>query len=185
MIFSTDEQKEVFKLIRQTIEKRLFGSSDLKPSVNNIDGLREYRGAFVTIKINKKLRGCIGNVFPDEPLVELLKDLAISTAFRDPRFSPLKADEYEEINVEISILTKPRSISDINEIEVGRHGLIVSKGYRKGLLLPQVPTEHNWNREKFLSHTCMKASLPSNAWKTDDLKIEVFEAEVFNERDLR
>ena len=105
--------------------------------------------------------------------------MAISAAFQDPRFEPMSAKELEDLDIEISVLTPMKPVTDINEIEVGKHGLMIVKDYYSGLLLPQVATEYGWDRETFLEHTCMKAGLPVNAWKDSDTKIYAFSADVF------
>jgi AmmeMemoRadiSam system protein A len=184
MQISIEAKKNFFYLIRETIEKKLFGKS--KYSVELSEPIFDEKlGAFITIKIRKRLRGCIGTVLSDEPLRKTIPNLAISSAFKDPRFDSLSKEEYLKINIEISLLSSPRKISNYNEIKVGEHGLIISKGHKKGLLLPQVATEHKWDKETFLSHTCQKANLPKDEWKNNsDLQIEVFEAIIFNESEI-
>ena len=105
--------------------------------------------------------------------------MAISAAFQDPRFEPLSEKELADLDIEISVLTPMKQITDINEIEIGKHGLMIVKDYFSGLLLPQVATEFGWDKEKFLEHTCMKAGLPQNAWKDSAAKIYAFSADVF------
>jgi AmmeMemoRadiSam system protein A len=139
------------------------------------------RGAFVTIHHDGELRGCLGRIESIEPLGETVAELAASVADSDPRFSPVTAAELDGIDIEISVLTPEREIHSIAEIEVGRHGVIVEQGYRRGLLLPQVATEQRWNRETFVAHTCRKAALPPDAWR-QNARIFVFEAQVFGER---
>jgi AmmeMemoRadiSam system protein A len=141
-------------------------------------------GAFVSLHIHSKLRGCIGYIQAVKPLLDTIKEMAIAAAFHDPRFSPLTESELEHIDIEISVLSPMRKIDDINEITVGLHGIMVRRGMYSGLLLPQVATQYGWNREEFLSHTCQKAGLPSNCWKLNDIEIEVFSAIVFNEQEL-
>lgn len=145
---------------------------------------KEKRGAFVTLHINGRLRGCIGYIAGIKPIPETIIDMAIASAFKDPRFPPLKREEFEKIDIEISVLTPIERVNNIDEIQVGRDGLIISNGYRQGLLLPQVATEYGWNREQFLEHTCYKAGLPGDAWKWKDTKIEKFSAQVFGEKEL-
>jgi AmmeMemoRadiSam system protein A len=107
--------------------------------------------------------------------------MAVSAAVEDPRFPAVTAQELPGLRVEISALTVPEPVPDVNMIEIGRHGLIISRGYRKGLLLPQVAPEWGWDRTQFLEHTCLKAGLPPGAWKDEDTRIEWFEAEVWGE----
>jgi AmmeMemoRadiSam system protein A len=139
-------------------------------------------GAFVSIFWRGQLRGCLGRLSPDVALPPLVVRLAQTVADSDPRFDPVRPDELADITVEISVLTPECEIASVDEIEVGRHGLIIARGSRRGLLLPQVATEHGWDRETFLDHTCTKAGLPAVAWK-DGARIFVFEAIVFGERD--
>ena len=139
-------------------------------------------GAFVSIFWRGQLRGCLGRLAPDVALPSLVVRLAQTVADSDPRFDPVRPDELADITLEISVLTPECEITSVDEIEVGRHGLIIARGSRRGLLLPQVATEHGWDRETFLDHTCTKAGLPAGAWK-DGARICVFEAIVFGERD--
>jgi AmmeMemoRadiSam system protein A len=137
-------------------------------------------GAFVTIFHAGELRGCLGRVEPDTPLGDAVSHLACVVSDSDPRFAPVRPDELPDITIEISVLTPERELTDVAEIEVGRHGLIVEHGRHRGLLLPQVPVEHGWDREAFLEHTCLKAGLERHAWKRG-VRLYVFEAEVFGE----
>lgn len=137
-------------------------------------------GAFVTLRMKGGLRGCIGYPGPELPLIEVIERCAVSAAISDPRFPPVGPDEWNDIDVEVSVLGPIESVADIKEVVVGRHGLIVEFGSRRGLLLPQVATEWNWNAEQFASQTCIKAGLPENAWQKG-AKVFKFEAEVFGE----
>jgi len=120
-------------------------------------------------------------VAAQRPLLETVREAARAAAFHDPRFPPLRSSELPEIRLEISVLSRPRPVSDLGEIRVGRHGLIVRRGSRSGLLLPQVAEEYGWDRETFLSHTCVKAGLPEDSWREAGTEIEIFGAEVFGE----
>jgi uncharacterized protein len=146
--------------------------------------LGERRGAFVTLTIRGELRGCIGRIEADAELRELLPAVARSAAFADPRFPPLSRHEFSAVRIEVSLLTPPAP-ADPSAVEVGRHGVIVSSRGRRGLLLPQVPTEYGWTREEFLTHVCLKASLAPDAWRDEKTTLLVFEAEVFAEEDDR
>jgi len=117
------------------------------------------------------------------PLYAAVAEMAQAAAFEDPRFAPLSEEELPEVDIEISVLSPTREISDLEEIKVGEHGLIVQQGMRKGLLLPQVATEYNWDRTTFLRHTCLKAGLPADAYKDKDTTIKVFSAQVFGEKE--
>jgi AmmeMemoRadiSam system protein A len=142
--------------------------------------LREKRGAFVTLKVNGQLRGCIVYPLPIKPLYETIIDAAISAATQDFRFKSIELEELPKTGIEISVLSLPKPIKDTSEIEVGKHGIIVSKGLNKGLLLPQVPTEYGWDRETYLNHGCLKAGLEQDAWRKG-VHIEVFSAQVFSD----
>jgi len=147
--------------------------------------LKEKRGAFVTLKIGGELRGCIGYIIPVKPLYQTVRDVAESAALKDPRFSPVSARELPELEFEISALSPIRTVSNVDEIVVGRDGIIIKRGFYQGLLLPQVATEYGWSREEFLQHTCLKAGLPKDAWKQVGTDISVFSAEVFGEGDVK
>jgi AmmeMemoRadiSam system protein A len=178
----TDEEKRYLKdLVKLRIVQRL-KSQDRKetpapepPS----ERLKERFGVFVTLKIRGRLRGCIGHIVGDAPLCETVSRMALAAAFEDPRFSPLRLDEFEQLEIEISILSPLELCSDPARIVVGRHGLLLRKGGRSGLLLPQVPVEWGWSRETFLKQTCAKAGLPADAWRENETEIYWFEAEVF------
>ncbi len=178
-----DEQRNLLLLARKTIENRLFGQSQLNPNLN-YPVFRQIKGAFVTIHKKKYLRGCIGIIEALHPLQELIERLSISSAFQDPRFNSLSKEEYPDIEIEISVLSEAYNIQSVEEIVVGKHGLIISHQNKKGLLLPQVATDNHWDRETFLKHTCIKAHLPEDMWKKGAY-IEVFEAEVFGEDDFK
>jgi len=134
---------------------------------------------FVTVYKNGELRGCIGHVIARKPLIEAVSEMAEAAAFQDPRFTPVRRDELGDLKIEISVLTPLQKIQSPEEIEVGKHGLIIKQGGSMGLLLPQVATEYGWDRTAFLENTCRKAGLPRNAWKEKDAEIFVFSADVF------
>ena len=140
-------------------------------------------GAFVSLHKQGGLRGCIGTFIGLRPLVNTVQEMAISASLNDPRFPPVSEDELKEIDIEISVLSPLREIKDLSEIEVGRHGIYITRGYLSGVLLPQVATEYAWDRDTFLQHTCQKAGLPPDAWKQEGTKIEIFSAQVFGEKD--
>jgi len=180
----TKEQiKTIFSICRQSIESKLSEKYE-KTKVEDFPLLHEKRGVFVTLKINERLRGCIGNLFTEEELHVSLKDMARSSAFSDPRFSALTKDEYQNVDIEVSILSPMEKITNIDEIQIGTHGIVVSKGYNKAVFLPQVAVEQKWDRDEFLSNCCLKAYLPPNAYKDKDIIIEVFTADIFDEKEL-
>ena len=139
-------------------------------------------GAFVTLRqaADGELRGCVGQLESSDPLVETVAEMAVAAATRDSRFDPVPADELASLRVEISVLSSLQPIEP-REVEVGRHGLLVRLGERRGVLLPQVPLEHAWDRESFLGHTCVKAGLPADAWRQPGIEISGFTATVFGE----
>ncbi len=181
---NTDQQKRLLGLARRSIASRLGLAAETDNSRFDDEIFSEKCGAFVTIHIKGDLRGCIGYIEGIKPIPETVKEMAEASAFKDPRFSSLSAREYQDIDIEISILSPIEKVNDINEIVVGRDGLIITRGFSRGLLLPQVPVEQGWDRETFLSHTCMKAGLPPDSWKREGVLIEKFSAQVFSENEL-
>jgi len=141
-------------------------------------------GAFVTLHKRARLRGCIGQIGPERSLVEVVAHCARAAALEDPRFEPVRAEELREIEIELSVLSPLEEIAP-DRIEVGKHGLIVSAGQRRGVLLPQVAIECHWTAGRFLEETCIKAGLERNAWREPETKIHGFTAEVFAESDFR
>jgi len=156
-----------------------------RPSLNEADfdeALRRPAGAFVTLRTKRgDLRGCIGSIRAIEPLYRAVVSSAISAAFRDPRFFPVRADEMAKLELEISVMGPIEQVRNVEEIEVGRDGLIISRGRYAGLLLPQVATEYGWDRQTFLDQTCIKAGLEPGVWRSEQTRIEKFAAEVFGE----
>jgi AmmeMemoRadiSam system protein A len=144
--------------------------------------LAEQRGAFTTLYYHGELRGCVGFVLPVAPLYRTVAETARGAAFEDGRFSPVTREEASGLDISLSILSQVVPIRP-EEVEVGRHGLLIGLSGRRGLLLPRVPIEHDWDRETFLEQTCKKAGLPPDAWRAG-ATIEAFTAEVFGDRDL-
>jgi AmmeMemoRadiSam system protein A len=174
---TADERRALLSLARQAIHAHLtHGPAPPPPAGITIEGF----GAFVSLHVGGDLRGCIGYPQSDRPLAEVIARCAVAAASEDPRFPPVTLTELAAAHVEISVLGPIQLVRSIEDIEVGRHGLIVSQGYGKGLLLPQVATEYGWDRETFLEHTCLKAGLPRDAWRSG-AEIQQFEAEVFSE----
>jgi AmmeMemoRadiSam system protein A len=175
--FSPEERARLLQLAHQAIDSAIAKQKiDLTaPS----EHLAEMRGAFTTLHLNGDLRGCIGYVIPMYPLYRTVAETAVAAAFSDPRFTPVTAEEAAHLMIEISVLSPMFPITP-EEVEVGKHGLLVSMGRRRGLLLPQVPTEHGWDRVTFLEQTCYKAGLPPDAWQRG-ATLEAFTAEVFGE----
>lgn len=175
-----EEKRELLSIARKAVENHLKGKEGKDSST--LEGLNRQGGAFVTLHKQGDLRGCIGIFESNLPLYETIANMALNAAFKDPRFSPLRVDELDEIDFEISVLSPLREIEDIGEIEVGKHGIYVTKGFYRGVLLPQVATEYGWDLETFLSHTCMKAGLADDEWKRG-VKIEIFSAQIFGEKE--
>jgi AmmeMemoRadiSam system protein A len=175
--YSPEERKQLLSLAHQSIRSQL-GGRPLKVSPPSAH-LAEMRGAFTTLHLYGKLRGCIGYVIATTALYEAVIDTAAAAAFEDPRFEPVREEEAPDLQIEISVLS-PMSVIVPEDVMVGKHGLMISQYGRRGLLLPQVPLEWAWDREAFLSHACHKAGLPLDAWKRG-ATIEAFTAEVFGE----
>ena len=178
--YSTEDKMELLKLARDTIENYIKDGKKEYPEIDN-EKFFEKRGVFVTLHKKKELRGCIGNPFPDRQLLHAVVDNSISSSTEDPRFNPVCADELSDIDIEISILTVPREVEEINDVVIGRDGIIISKEFMRGLLLPQVPVEQKWNLEEYISYGCLKAGLSTDEWKSG-VKIETFQAIVFGEK---
>jgi AmmeMemoRadiSam system protein A len=174
-----EQEKSLLRLARLAITLHL--QEETTPAMEtNEAAFKQKRGAFVTLKVKDMLRGCIGYVIPHKSLFETIVDVAISSATKDIRFSPIRQDELHNTQIEISVLSQPKPIKDISEVEVGKHGIIVTRGLNRGLLLPQVPVEWGWDREEYLRHGCLKAGIEEDAWKKD-AQIEIFSAQVFSE----
>lgn len=176
----THEQKnELLLLARTVIDDRLHSRQKSYPC--NDSALLEKNGAFVTLKIEGELRGCIGYIDAVAPLWETIITMAQQAAFHDPRFYPLTLNEFSDISIEISVITPMIPVEKLHDIEVGRDGLMLFCRGRSGLLLPQVATENDWDRETFLCHTCRKAGLPDDAYLLPEARLLRFEAEVFGD----
>ena len=176
---TADDERDCLSLARRALE-HYFKTGELLRTPVKSGLLKEKRGAFVTLNVAGDLRGCIGYPLPVKPLDETIIEMAVAAASRDTRFDPLSPEELGRLRIDISVLGLLEPVQDPQEVEVGRHGIIVSKGYYKGLLLPQVAVEHGWDRETFLRHGCLKAGLGPDEWKKG-AKIEVFTAQVFSE----
>ena len=173
-----EEQQRLLALARGALEARVRRQSP--PPAERGGALDWTRGAFVTIHLLGDLRGCLGHVETGAPLADTIANLAAAVSDSDPRFDAVSALELDGIELEISVLTPEREIQSIADIDVGRHGLIVEQGPRRGLLLPQVATEHGWDASTFACHVCLKALLSPNAWR-EGARMLVFEAQVFGE----
>jgi AmmeMemoRadiSam system protein A len=175
--YSDDERRLLLRLAHQALAAALDGRNlDLAPPSEH---LAEHRGAFTTLHEKGELRGCVGYVFPMYSLYRTIAETAVSAAFNDTRFAPVEREELPDLKFEISVLSPMQAI-DPDDVEVGRHGLLITFDSHRGLLLPQVPLEHHWDRETFLRQTCVKAGLPMDAWE-HGAKVEAFTAEVFGD----
>ena len=180
---TSEEKQFLLRLARQAVADRLEGKQPAAltrelPPIS--PALEHSAGVFVSLHKAGELRGCVGLVEPRIPLYRAIMQAAVSAALEDPRFYPVRAPELEELDIEISLLSPCQPIAP-DQIQIGIHGLIVSQGQARGLLLPQVAVERQWGRERFLEETCRKAGLPLNAWRTG-ARVEAFRAEVFGER---
>ena len=174
------DQQLLLQIARNAVRSYLSGETPRLPDV--LGGvLQEQHGIFVTIHIGHDLRGCIGNVHPAGPLYRSAAECAVAAAVGDPRFMPMMAAELSAAEFEISVLSPMQRMQHISEIEVGKHGLLLSKGNARGLLLPQVAAMYGWDLERFLEETCRKAGLRPDDWK-EDATIEYFSAMVFGEK---
>jgi uncharacterized protein len=180
-MLSPEQRSLLLQIARNSIERVLNGT---RPEVRAEDldaDLRRPSGAFVSLHTKgRELRGCIGSIHAVQPLYHAVSTSAINAALRDPRFHPLQKSELPHIHIEVSVMS-PIVSAVPDDIEVGRDGIVISRGRYAGLLLPQVATEYGWDRYTFLSQTCVKAGLSPDAWRDTDCKIEKFSAEVFGE----
>ncbi len=172
------DKKLLLSQARASIEAHLKDQS--APAVKDPSpGLGESRGAFVSLHRRGDLRGCIGYLEAAKPLLTTVREMAAAAAFHDPRFKPLKLEELADLEIEISVLSPMKLIKSTDDIEVGKHGLYIVRGFSRGLLLPQVASQYQWDRLTFLSQTCGKAGLPPDAWKEPATKIYTFTADIF------
>ncbi|MEN6498986.1 MAG: AmmeMemoRadiSam system protein A [Rectinema sp.] len=174
---SLDDQKKLLKYARDVIRASLYHQG--KPEAPTLSTTLRC-GAFVTLKEAGSLRGCIGRMQSDDPLVTTVSEMAYAAAFEDPRFPPLRKEEMDLITIEITVLSPLRPIAP-EEVVIGKHGLLISAFGRSGVLLPQVPVEYGWDRETFLEQVCRKAGLPADAWKSSRAMLYGFEGFVFSE----
>lgn len=178
-MFEPPDQHRLLTIARRALEARV--RREREPVPDGGGTLDTLSGAFVSIYHGLNLRGCLGRLEADWPIARAVAHLGRAVADSDPRFAPVGIAELDRLLIEISAVTPERDVPSIQEIEIGRHGLIIERGFRRGLLLPQVASEHAWDVETFLEHACIKAGLRPNAWR-HDARIMIFEAEVFGER---
>ena len=174
------DRKELLRIARVVIKEH-FITGRIPPGAPHRPALLEHLAAFVTLHVDGQLRGCIGQTDPLKPLYRTVAELAIEAALHDGRFEPLRREELPRTKITISVLSAHSPISHAEEVEVGRHGLLISRGAARGLLLPQVAVEYAWDRQTFLAEACHKAGLPADAWQDPATQIEVFTADVFSD----
>jgi len=186
--FTREQRQLLLGIARGAIASGLAGeplpdSPPSSPLSSNWHGLVAPRGVFTTLYLTGQLRGCVGYASPIRPLFRAVAETSRAAAFEDSRFWPVTPEEARELEFSLSVLSPVFAIA-ASEVQVGRHGLLISSGSRRGLLLPQVAVEHEWDRETFLAQTCQKAGLPLDAWRRS-ATIEAFTAEVFGDDDIR
>jgi AmmeMemoRadiSam system protein A len=177
---SSEQRESLLKLAREAIAAHLV-DRDAPEAAPDDPAFVELRAAFVTLEKQGRLRGCIGYSEPLYSLHETVARCAVAASTQDHRFEPVTLEELPDISISISALTPLRKLEKAEDLQPGRHGLMMVGKGRRGLLLPQVAEERGWNRETFLKETCRKAGLPADAWNEEDVEIFVFEAEVFGE----
>lgn len=182
MELTGEERRRLLRCARQAIEEAITHGRRLAiDAAEPTATLRLPRGVFVTITDGGELRGCMGSIDFDRPLIENLVDAAISTALRDPRFPPVTADELAAIRLEVSVLERPVELPDPVAFDPTIHGIIVEKGWRRALLLPKVAQERGWDAATTLAAACLKAGLPPDAWRDPGTRLKVFRAVEFGE----
>ncbi|MGB2868212.1 MAG: AmmeMemoRadiSam system protein A [Bacteroidota bacterium] len=183
MDLNEDEKRELLRIARSSIESTV---RRLKPErLSSLPiPLQTPCGAFATLRIDKELRGCVGYVEGRFPLAQTVQEVASKAATQDPRFFPISELELDAVEIEISVLSPLEKVQNIQEIVIGKHGLVIESGYRRGLLLPQVAEEFHLDREQFLSHTAAKAGLPSDVWRQPGVQIYRFTVEKFSESEF-
>jgi len=180
---SETDRKNILDLTRQAVVEAVTQKRLLREIPRN-DSFQQHCGVFVTLHVAGKLRGCIGVIQPKEPLGEHIARCAFSAALEDPRFTPMQPEELPKLGIEVSLLSPLERIQP-EQIEIGKHGLLVEQGFRRGLLLPQVAVEHHLGREEFLAETCHKAGLPVDSWKAPSTLIYGFTCEIVAEEKIR
>jgi AmmeMemoRadiSam system protein A len=183
MSLTSEEKKYLLALSRRIISLKAEGK-EYQDEDYFSSSLKLQTGLFVTLHKHDQLRGCIGYIEGIKPIQNAVVEMSVSAAFEDPRFPPIEKSEIDNIDIEISVLSPLETISDTSQIEIGKHGIIIEKGLMRGLLLPQVATDYEWDVKTFLEQTCKKAGLPANAWKEETTKIQIFSAEIFSDLDF-
>ena len=179
MRLEESDKKELLRVARSSIESSL-SKKDMRFRTES-PFLLKPQGAFVTLRIDQELRGCIGYVEAHLPLIDTVAEAAVKAALQDPRFPPLTSGELSSVQIEISVLSPLSKVVSPDTIQVGIHGLVIDDGFTRGLLLPGVAVEYHWTREEFLDHTAVKAGLAPDAWRSGRAKIFSFTTETFSE----
>lgn len=185
LVLNDSERAELLRIARASVESAVRDRKAYEPEVSSSPALVQERGAFVTLKKQGELRGCIGYVSPIRPLYLTVRDVAAYAALRDTRFSPVKPEELRDLEYEISVLSPFQQVLKPETVRVGEHGLLVKQGDHEGVLLPQVPVEQHWDRRTFLEEAAVKAGLPMDAWQDAATDLFTFTALVFSEHDTR
>ncbi len=183
MEITVETKKLLLKIARNTIEN-LFLKEKKKIELAELEILSSKCGAFVTLTLGGSLRGCIGYITSDLPLLQTIISAAEKAAFEDTRFPPLTKGEADMVEIEVSLLSEPFQMASYDEIILGKHGLILHEMGRRALLLPQVPIEHGMDKNEYLSAICRKGGFPADLWKKKKLELELFTAEVFSEEEF-
>jgi len=179
-MLNAEQKKKLIGIARKTIETYLKEGRIIELKEDD-PALLKVQGTFVTLHKGGELRGCIGNIIGQDPLYLTVRDMAIESATRDSRFTPVTVSELKDIKIEISVLTEPKVVTKVDEIEMGTHGVILKQGFSSAVYLPQVATETGWTRDEFLANLSHKAGLPPNAWKEKRTELYTFTAQVFGE----
>ncbi len=184
MEISLEEKKILLETARTSIKSVFTGEKISGPDYKKHPVFKSHAGAFVTLTKSGSLRGCIGYIISDKPLFETICDAAKQASQNDPRFPSVRQSEIKDLSIEISVLSEPFPLNNYDEIEIGKHGLILEEKGRRGLLLPQVPIEHHMNCEQYLDAICQKTGFSQSYWRTKQLKLNAFTATIFCEKDL-
>ena len=177
----TDEEKqELLRIARATLREFL-RTGRVPPGKPHRDSLVAEAGAFVSLHIGPSLRGCIGTQQESKPLYKTIQEMVVAAASRDPRFNPVTGEEFDSLIIEISVLGDRGEVRGPEDIVIGEHGITIDRQGRRGLLLPQVASDNNWDAETFLEHVCAKAGMPHGSWREEGCELERFTAQVFSE----
>ncbi|OGV12215.1 MAG: AMMECR1 domain-containing protein [Ignavibacteria bacterium RIFOXYA2_FULL_37_17] len=179
MEITLEEKKILLDTARISIKSVFTGEKIPGPDYGTHPIFNSHAGTFVTLTKSGSLRGCIGYIISDSPLFETVCDAAVQASQNDPRFPSVRQSEIKDLSIEISVLSEPFPLNNYDEIEIGKHGLILEEKGKRGLLLPQVPIEHHMNREQYLDAICRKSGFPPGYWKTKQLKLHAFTATIF------